>query len=157
MSNCALTWARIETRYGLNGPGIESRWGARFFTPAQTGPGAHSASYTINTKSFPRITRPGRWPPNPSNAEVKGRVELYLSSPSGPSCPVLGWTLFLPLPLPFFFIRARSIRSRCTADYKAFCALLQHYIESSEEALHSPGTSHSDCRLRRPENWRWRE
>ena len=28
----------IATRYGLDGPGIESRWGARFSPPAQTGP-----------------------------------------------------------------------------------------------------------------------
>ena len=41
----------------------------------------------------------GSWrdhPPIPS-AEVKERVELYLFSPSGPSRPVLGWTLPLPL------------------------------------------------------------
>ena len=31
----------IATRYGLDGLGIESRWGARFSAPAQTGPGAH--------------------------------------------------------------------------------------------------------------------
>jgi len=30
--------------YGLDGPAIESRWGARFCAPSQTGPGAHSAS-----------------------------------------------------------------------------------------------------------------
>ena len=35
----------------------------------------------------------------PSSAEVKERVELYLYSTSGPSWPVLGWTL--PLSLPF--------------------------------------------------------
>jgi len=34
-----------------------------------------------------------RWPPTPSSAEVKERVELYLYSPSGPSWPVLGSTL----------------------------------------------------------------
>ena len=34
-----------------------------------------------------------RWPPTTSSAEVKERVELYLYSLSGPSCPVLGWTL----------------------------------------------------------------
>jgi len=37
----------IGTRYGLDGPGIESRLGARFFAPVQTSPGAHPASYTI--------------------------------------------------------------------------------------------------------------
>jgi hypothetical protein len=29
----------IGTGYGLGGPGIESRWRARFFAPVQTGPG----------------------------------------------------------------------------------------------------------------------
>ena len=34
-----------------------------------------------------------RWPPTPSSAEVKERVEIYLYSTSGPSWPILGWTL----------------------------------------------------------------
>jgi len=29
----------IVIRYDLDGPGVESRWGARFFTPVKTGPG----------------------------------------------------------------------------------------------------------------------
>jgi len=76
----------IATRYGLNVLGIESRWGARFSAPVQTGPGAHPASYTMGTESFPGVKRPGRGVdhPPPSNAEVKERVELYLYSPSGP-------------------------------------------------------------------------
>ena len=31
----------IATGYGLDGPGIESRWGARFSAHIQTGPRAH--------------------------------------------------------------------------------------------------------------------
>ena len=34
--------------------------GARFSAPLQTGPGAHPASYTMGTGSFPGIKRPGR-------------------------------------------------------------------------------------------------
>ena len=34
-----------------------------------------------------------RWPSTPSSAEVEGRVELYICSPSGISWPVIGWTL----------------------------------------------------------------
>ena len=45
-----------------------------------------------------RAVRAWRWPPTPSSAEVKERVELYLYSPSGLSWPVLGWPLPLPLP-----------------------------------------------------------
>jgi hypothetical protein len=41
----------VATRYGLDGPGIKSRWGGRFFALIQTGPGAHPASYTISTVS----------------------------------------------------------------------------------------------------------
>ena len=45
----------IATGYGLDGPGIESRLGARFSTPVQTGPGAHPASCTMGTGSFPGV------------------------------------------------------------------------------------------------------
>jgi hypothetical protein len=31
----------IASRYGLNGPGIESRWGARSSAPVETHVGAH--------------------------------------------------------------------------------------------------------------------
>ena len=47
----------IATGYGLDGTGIESRWGARFSAPVQTGPGAHPASCTIGTGSFPGVKR----------------------------------------------------------------------------------------------------
>ena len=49
----------IATRYGLDTPGIESRWGARFSVPIQTGPGAHPASCTVVTGSFPGLKRLG--------------------------------------------------------------------------------------------------
>ena len=64
------------TLYGLDGPGIESRWGARFSTPVQTGPGARPASYTMGTGSFPGVNWTGRGVdhPPPSSAEVKERV-----------------------------------------------------------------------------------
>ena len=45
----------IATGYGLDGPGIESRWGARFSATVQTGPGAHPGSCTIGTGSFPGV------------------------------------------------------------------------------------------------------
>jgi hypothetical protein len=79
----------IATRYGL---GIESRWGSRFSASVQTVPGAHPASYTMGTGPFPVVKRPGRGVdhPLPSSSDVEGRVELYLYSPSGLSCPVLG-------------------------------------------------------------------
>ena len=45
----------IATCYGLDGPGIEFRWGAKFSAPVQTGPGAHPASCTMGTGSFPGV------------------------------------------------------------------------------------------------------
>jgi hypothetical protein len=85
----------IATRYDLDGPGIKSRWGARFSAPVQTCPGAYPASCTMGTGSFPGVKRPGRGVdhPPPLSTEVKERVELYLYSPSGPSWPVIGRTL----------------------------------------------------------------
>ena len=43
----------IATHYGLEGPGIESRWGAKFSAPIQNGCDAHPASGTMGTGSFP--------------------------------------------------------------------------------------------------------
>ena len=62
----------IATRFGMDDPGIESRWGARFSAPFQTGPGAHPHSYTTGTRSFPGVKRQGRGVdhPLPSSAEV---------------------------------------------------------------------------------------
>jgi hypothetical protein len=45
----------IATGYGLVGLGIESRWGRDFSAPVQTGPGAHPASCTVGTGSFPGV------------------------------------------------------------------------------------------------------
>ena len=82
----------ISTRYGLDGPRIESRWGSRFSALVQTGPGSHPASYTMGTESFPgaKRQRRGVGHPTPSSVEVKERVELYLYSASGPSLSVVG-------------------------------------------------------------------
>jgi hypothetical protein len=38
-----------------------------------------------------------RWPPTPFSAGVKERSELYLYSASGPSSPILGQILPLPM------------------------------------------------------------
>jgi len=79
------------TRYGLDGPGIESPWGAIFSTHVQTGPEAHPASYLMGTGPFPGVKRPRRGVdhPPPSRVEVKERVELYLYSTSRLSWPVI--------------------------------------------------------------------
>ena len=69
------------TRYGLDGPGIESRWGGgRFSAHVQTGLGAHAASCTMGTKSFPGVMLHGRGvdPPPLHLAQRLKKAELYL-------------------------------------------------------------------------------
>ena len=65
------------TGYGLDGPGIESRW--EFCALVMNVPGTHPDSYTVGTGSFPGVKRPGRGVicPATSSAEVKEIVELY--------------------------------------------------------------------------------
>jgi len=50
----------IATRYGLDGPGIECRWGTRFSAPVQTSSGTHPASCKMGAGSFPGVKRLGR-------------------------------------------------------------------------------------------------
>ena len=59
--------------------------GSEIFRTVQSGLGAHPASYTMGTGSFPGVKRPGRGvdhPPPPS-AEVKERVEYTSTPPLG--------------------------------------------------------------------------
>ena len=96
----SLSSVGIATRCELDGPGIESRWGARFSAHVQTGSGAHPVSYTMGTGSFPGIKRPGRGVdhPLPPSAEVKERVELYLHSPCAfGACSSVNFTFYLYL------------------------------------------------------------
>ena len=65
----------ITTRYGLDGPGIESRWGARFYVPLQTGSGVHPASYTMGTGSFLEVKRPGRGVDHPPHLAPRLKKE----------------------------------------------------------------------------------
>jgi hypothetical protein len=45
-----------------------------------------------------------RWPPTPSKAEVKERVDLYLYCPSGRSWPILGTALYY-----LYLFKTRSV------------------------------------------------
>jgi hypothetical protein len=83
----------IATRCGLDGPGMESWWGAGFSAPRQDRSwGPPSLLYDAYRLSFPGIKRPGRGfnHPPPSSVEVKERVELYLYSASEPLWLILG-------------------------------------------------------------------
>jgi hypothetical protein len=62
----------IATGYGLDGPGIESRWG-RDFSHTSRLAGAHPASCTMGTGFFPVVKRQGRGAdhPSPPSADVE--------------------------------------------------------------------------------------
>jgi hypothetical protein len=99
----------IATGYRLDGVGNKFRWGRDFphlSRPALVPTSLLYNGYRVPTillyngyRVFPAGKAAGgwRWPPTPSSAEVKERVELYIYSPSGSSRPVLWWNLPLPL------------------------------------------------------------
>jgi hypothetical protein len=88
----------VASGYGLNGPGIEFRLGARYYAHVQTGPGAHPASCTMGAGSFLGVKRPGRDADHtlPSKHRGHERVELYLDPPWGPVQACNGAALLLP-------------------------------------------------------------
>ena len=74
------------SRYGLHGPGIESRWGRDFPHPA-LGTTQHRVQWA--PLLFQGGIAGGVWrgvdhPPIASSTEVKEKVVLYLYSPSTP-------------------------------------------------------------------------
>jgi len=102
--------AGIATRYGLDGPGIESRWGEIFRTHPDRPWGTPSLLYN-GYRVFLGGKTAGAWCwlPTPSSVNVKERVELYFYSPSGPLWPVIGW----PLPLHFYLSLSYLSTRRC--------------------------------------------
>ena len=85
--------------YGLYGLGIESPWGRDFPHPSRTAIGCVLSLTQLAQDFSPRVKR---WVRGvdcspPSSAEVIEGVQLYLYFLSGPSWPVLGWTLHFTL------------------------------------------------------------
>ena len=78
----------IATDYGLDGPGIESRWG-RDFPPVQTGPGAHPTSCKMGTGGKVRPGRAADHSP-PSSAAVVEEQSYTCTHPLGHTGPVTG-------------------------------------------------------------------
>jgi hypothetical protein len=76
----------IATDYGLDGPGIESRWGRDFSLTS------HPAHCTMVTGSFPGVKQPGRGAdhPPPPTAEVENEYNYTSIPPLGPWWPVIG-------------------------------------------------------------------
>ena len=97
--NIAVSVVGIAARYGLDGLGIESRWGWNFTHSSRPTVGPHPASYTMGAGSFPGVMRPGRGVdhPPPSSAVVEETAQLYLYFPSRSSWPVTGWTYIIYL------------------------------------------------------------
>jgi hypothetical protein len=123
---------------------------ARFSAPVQTGPGAHPASFTMDTGLFPGVKRPGRGVdhPPPSSAEVKEGVELYLYSPSGPSGPVLESSRDLYLSYRNFpELAAKTENGSCAT----FCHQVSQYRyflhQSSQLCSHDPMLRLNKCLL----------
>jgi hypothetical protein len=94
---CRDSSVGIATRYGLDGPGIESRWRRDFTYPSRTVLGPTHPLVQWVPRFSPGVKRPGRGVDHapPPSAEFKERVELYLYSPSGRSWHVLGISLAL--------------------------------------------------------------
>jgi hypothetical protein len=76
----------IVSRYGLDGPGIESLWGRNFPHPSRQAPGSTQPPVQWVLGLFYGGKEAGAWrlPPT-SSAEDKERVQLYLYFPSAPS------------------------------------------------------------------------
>ena len=66
------------------------------------------------------------WPPTPSSAGVKERVQLYTYSPSAPSWPVLGWTLPFTFTLERYSQNPRHI-IQCSLRYNYHSEILIVY------------------------------
>jgi len=72
----------IATCYGLDGLGIESRWGARFSATVQTVPGAQPTYHTMGTGSFPGVKWPGRGVDHPPHLVPRLKKEKsYTTTP----------------------------------------------------------------------------
>jgi hypothetical protein len=74
----------IASRFGLDGPGIEFRWRRGFPHRPDRSWDPPSPLYNgYRVFSGGKAARAWHWPPTPSSAEVKARVELYLYPPLG--------------------------------------------------------------------------
>ena len=84
----------IATSYGMDRPGIESRWDRDFPHPSRPALGPTQPLIQRVPGLSQGVKRPGRRvnQPPPSSAEVKERAQLNLRSPFGPSGPLLWWT-----------------------------------------------------------------
>jgi len=97
----------IATLYGMDGPGSNPGRMRDFSHPSRPalGPTHPPIQWISGFFLGGKAAGVWRWPPTPSIAEVKERVDLYLYSPSEPPWPAVGWTLI-------FFMLSRNFVNR---------------------------------------------
>ena len=119
----------IATRYGLDGQGIESRWGH----PSR--PALGSTQPPIQW--VPGIRRPGRGADHPPPSKRRGheRVELYLYSPSASQWPVIGWTFTVTCVM--YLLRHGFKYCKKFPFSKKFCFLLFFFSGSNTLGFYS--------------------
>jgi hypothetical protein len=96
--------------------------GARFSAPVHTGSEAHTVSYTTGTGSFPGLKRPGRGVDHPPHLAPRLKKENRYTSSSGPSWPILGWTL-----LYFYFLYLNFYHTYYPKDSHCH-RVINHYL-----------------------------
>ena len=90
----------IATRYALDGPAIESRYGRDFAHPSRLALGPHPVTYTMGTGSFPGVKRPGRGVGHPPLIALRLEKEYgYTCNPlwTFVACSMVNFTFYLPL------------------------------------------------------------
>jgi len=100
----------------MDDSGFESRWERDFPYQSRPPPNPTQAPVRGAPGLFPWGKPAGAWfkPTLPSSAEAKGRLELFLYTPSGPSWPIIDGLHLLPLIFGYnlvFFINKDSGKS----------------------------------------------
>jgi hypothetical protein len=115
-----LIWLKNElSRYSDSLRAVQSGdripVGARFYEPVQTGPWAHPASYTTDTRSFQGVKWPGHGidHPPPAGAKVEEGVELYV-------CPPL-WAFMACSRVNFIYVQCVCTLHPCLYIFAIAC------------------------------------
>jgi len=122
-TGCRSSSVGTATRYGMDGPGFESRWGGIFPIRSHRPWGPPSLLHGV---SFPMAKRPSRGVdhPPPTSAEVKERVKLYLYS----LC-ALAARYRESLPFPSTRIHYRMLGKACGNGRVKLLQTSQHYTD----------------------------
>jgi hypothetical protein len=132
--------AGIATRSGDRTP-----LGVTFSAPVQTDPGAHPASYTFDSVSFPEVKWPGRSVDHlpPSSAKFKDKLEQYLLSLwFFVACFRINFTFtFTIFNLTILIRHLKVVRGvKCTVNIVTFTNFVEHLVEI-DFCVYSSGSS----------------